>query len=303
MFCRKCGNQLADNAKFCNACGNPVAVNNNADPQPVIPDEPAAPVMEEAIIPGSVPIPEQTEQPAYQQPNPQPYQPYQPNYQQPAAQPYPYPQTSPVPTAATSQPGKIDRFLVPILNLFFFSIMLICTTLLPLYGDKAYSFGPASYLKDLSKVTTKNIFSVSIDAISDGNNATRFMYLGIWVHIIFCAVAFIFLLIAFIRLFTSSPNKEYKVICELRISILSSFIGILFGIGFMIASYMSGRNAKFSGVFSNVLYFWSYIVLAVAIGTVIAAFIIRGKAKKQHEYDTAYSNPNAMYPQSSNRGF
>ena len=30
MFCRSCGNKLADNAKFCNLCGSPVAAPNTA---------------------------------------------------------------------------------------------------------------------------------------------------------------------------------------------------------------------------------------------------------------------------------
>lgn len=31
MFCRKCGKELSDNAKFCNRCGTPVIKDNKIE--------------------------------------------------------------------------------------------------------------------------------------------------------------------------------------------------------------------------------------------------------------------------------
>ena len=66
MFCSKCGNPLADNAKFCSACGAPVKISQEASP---VPQQPASVSDEVGSVqmpkPVNVPKPE----PLMQEPN------------------------------------------------------------------------------------------------------------------------------------------------------------------------------------------------------------------------------------------
>ena len=66
MFCSKCGNTLADNAKFCSACGAPVKISQEASP---VPQQPASVSDEVGSVqmpkPVNVPKPE----PLMQEPN------------------------------------------------------------------------------------------------------------------------------------------------------------------------------------------------------------------------------------------
>ena len=66
MFCRICGQNLADGAKFCTGCGNPVAAET---PNPAPEQSAAAPV--ETPVPQPQPTIEPAPQPAYQAPTPQ----------------------------------------------------------------------------------------------------------------------------------------------------------------------------------------------------------------------------------------
>ncbi|MBR6873506.1 MAG: zinc-ribbon domain-containing protein [Ruminococcus sp.] len=314
MFCRNCGNQLADNAKFCNKCGNPVASAAAVkDPEPVIGDviipQDANPFEEandfasrEQASYQQEPSPYQQEANPYQQQNnPAGYQPYQPNYQQPYAQPYPYPQTSAVPGGNISKSSV--NFIPHIIAMFILSIFMICSPLLKMFGNSSYSFGTASYLNDMSKLgdkMNKNVFSFTFEQISEGDADTKFMLIGFWVHALFEAVAFIFLVLAVFRLFSKRQDKQFKVLSDLRISLVSSFIGIIGVIGCMIASYMNYRNSKFSGVFSDVIYVWGYIFFALSLISLIVCSVFRGMAKRQFNRDTSY---NAMAAQDMQNRF
>lgn len=90
MFCKNCGAQLNDDAKFCTSCGNVVAAEAPA-PQPEVQT-----------------VPQQPAQPVYQQPV-QPVQPGQPVYQQPVYQ-------QPV---APAQPNPAVTNFVAALKSFF----------------------------------------------------------------------------------------------------------------------------------------------------------------------------------------
>lgn len=80
MFCRVCGKEIADGAKFCLYCGTPSAA------APVAPAAPAAPAPAPTPVPTPAPAPQPVQ---YQQSVPAPqYAPQpQPQYQQPVQQP------------------------------------------------------------------------------------------------------------------------------------------------------------------------------------------------------------------------
>ena len=286
MFCRSCGNQLADNAKFCNRCGAKVAPKpETATPPPVIPDSVPVPPPAPAPAPISEPGPAagndffQKEQPVYK-----PYEPA-PAYQQPAPQPYPAQNAF----YGNEGAGKMGRFAGLAALLFALAAFMISSPFLHMYGDSKYSFGSFSYLFDMSKAANKNIFSMSIDAISKGSGDTVLFFLALWVNILFEVCALIFLIIAFIGLFSSRKDKPVKVLGNIRVSISLSLIGFIISFGLMIASYL--QYGKFSNIFKDVFYVFAYVFLGVAILSIILACIFVGQAKKENEVKTSYQQP------------
>ena len=279
MFCKKCGNQIADNAKFCNRCGEPCA-GSPGDKEPFSPVQDAARYAENsspAAATGTSDDFFQKEQPVYK--------PYEPVYPQPAGQPYP----APASVNAGTGTGGMGKHIVPSVILFVLSLFMISSPFLKLFGDSRFSFSPFSYLNDLSKVSGKNIFSLSIDSISNGKSDTVFFFLSLWVNIIFEVCALIFVLIAFIGLFSKKQNKAVKVLGNLRVSIGLSLLGFLISFGLMIASYM--KYGEFSGIFKEVFYIFSYVCLGVAVLSMILAVVFVGNAKKEDAVNNSYQQP------------
>ena len=281
MFCKKCGNQIADNAKFCNMCGEPnVKASDPQDTIAVIPDP--AP----SAMPGSSNDPAGAADGFFQKEQPV-YKPYEPAYQQPAGMPY---QPHPMPDSnVTGGSGTMGKHSIPAVILFIMSLFMISSPFLKMFGDSDFSFSSFSYLNDFAKVSGKNIFSVSIEAFDKGGSQTILFFLSLWVNIIFEICALIFVLIAFFGLFSSKQNKAVKVLGNLRVSIGLSLFGFLISFGLMIASYM--KYGKFSDIFSQVFYIFSYICLGVAILSFILAIIFAGKAKKDNAFNSAYQKP------------
>ncbi len=85
MFCRSCGQMLADGAKFCTACGNPVAA-EPAAPEQVVQAQVETPVPQ--TEPAFQPTPPSTFEPAVSEPEVQPafVPPVQPAYEASAPQ-------------------------------------------------------------------------------------------------------------------------------------------------------------------------------------------------------------------------
>lgn len=90
MFCKNCGNEIPEGAKFCVNCGTPVEVPSEPAPEaPSTPvyEEPAAPVIEKPAPVAEEPAPTYEEPtPVYEEPTPVQAVPQQPVYQQPVYQ-------------------------------------------------------------------------------------------------------------------------------------------------------------------------------------------------------------------------
>lgn len=280
MFCRSCGNQIADNAKFCNMCGAHVTPNNDASaPSSVIPDPapaPAAPQPEQRYDTGASNDFFQKEQPVYK--------PYEPAYHEPVSQPY-----APSKSADAGSTGGMGKFIGPAAVLFLFAAFLISSPFLHMFGDSKYSFGAFSYLNDLAKIADKNIFSLTIDAISNGSGTVILLFVSLWSNILFEFCALIFLIIALIGLASNKKNKAVKVLGNIRVSISLSLIGLLICIGTMIAYYLN--YGKFSGLFKEVFYIFAYVFLGVAIVSMVLACIFVGKAKREYAVSSSYQQP------------
>ena len=286
MFCRSCGNQLADNAKFCNMCGNKVVKLEATDsfPSPVIPDPEPVPMPAEQPV-----INDNQDNGFFQQQQPV-YKPYEPAYQQPIAQPV-YKNT--VYTSGKPAVSKTTSTVYAVI-MYLIAAFLVASPFLHMYGDKTYHFGSFSNLHDLSKVSGKNIFSTVIDIISDGSTDYKLFYIGLSVHIIFEICALIFLLIALFRLLSKRQDKILKVLSDLRLSVSLSFFGIFTSVGLMTASYLV-RN-KFSGLFSNVFYIFTYVFVPLSLIALIVCCIFVGQTRRAYAVNSAYNQPAPQQP-------
>ena len=295
MFCRSCGNQLADNAKFCNKCGTKVQVREEAvGPPPVIPDpEPVQMPYQEPVINNNV---NNNDNGFFQQEQPV-YKPYEPAYQQPMGQPVYKNTLYTDPTPAVSS-GTTTLFAV---ILYLISAFLISSPFLKMYGDKVYRFGSFTYLHDLNKITSKNIFSYSLDMIGDGSTETKLFFIGLWAHIIFEVCALIFLLIALFRLLSHRQDKMLRVICDLRLSISLSFFGIFASFGLMTASYLVDHKA--SDLFDNVYYVFTFVFVPLALVALIMSCIFVGKVRRANAVNTAYNRPAPQPPYGGPAGY
>ncbi len=273
MFCRNCGNKLADNAKFCNMCGSPVKVVQPAADlmEPVIPEQPAAQTQE----------PVQQDNGFLQQEQPV-YKPYEPAYQEPIAQPYRQQ------TVYTGSEGvsRFGRFTLPAVIMFLLSGFLIASPFLKMFGSKVYPFSAFSHFRDLSKLEHKNVFSATFQMIDEGNKDTVLLYVGLWVLWIFEVCALVFLIMAMIRLFSSRKDRAAKFFSDIRISAGLSFFGVWGSICLMAASYLV--YGKFSGLFSKVFYIWTYVMGPAALVTFILSIVFAVKAKRSTEISTSY---------------
>ena len=274
MFCRSCGNQLADNAKFCNKCGAQVAA----------PAQPSAPQ--------NNPQPTATQQiPIQPQPMRQPQQPYQLNYQQPMAQqqtPVP-PMAQPYPQQAASYqletpftPGKIAAMFG-----WCVSVFLLFTTLFKVFHAKSfirdYSFGTASYLKDwgkMAEINKENIISYTFKHLGDTFETGVFLS-GLWLHVIFECIACIVLLAALINLFSKDRYSEASLWGKVKAASVLSFLGNCCAVLAVIINDVKSNLDADKGFFED----WpvkpgvpAYLFIALALVTAIVCGIMSGKA-------------------------
>ena len=140
-FCKYCGAQLSDDARFCPECGSPL---EQQVPPPVQP------------VPQPVSPPQPVQQPQPVQPAPQPMQPqqpvpppqYQPQPVQPAPQPVPPTQASyqPQPVSVKKKSG-VPKFVIIIAGIVGFLIIAVLLLTLVVGPGIMRSAGKADYYK------------------------------------------------------------------------------------------------------------------------------------------------------------
>ncbi|MBR6046096.1 MAG: zinc ribbon domain-containing protein [Ruminococcus sp.] len=292
MFCRNCGNKLADNAKFCNLCGTPVAKPAGVQaPKPSQPAQPASPKTEPVIPPQPQQAP-QFQQPQFQRPQFEQPQFEQPQYQQPQYQQPGYPGQPAAQGATPAQQmlasigstGKILGLIAAAVCIF-----LICTVFIHSFDAKSYytnySYGAQKYLSNMSKsadLANKNIFSMTIDYIKDGPDSAVFI-IGIWSHVVFEAIAAIFVLVGLVRAFMSGKLNEKKMWGALKMSSLASFLGTLLILVCTIASSIIVNVKNDLSAFKNwvvVPNFLAYLFLAVALASLIFCGIMKSRVNQ-----------------------
>lgn len=267
MFCRNCGNKLADNAKFCNKCGNPVAVKPSEDVQQVIGE--SAPAQEQEFF--------QQEQPVYK--------PYEPSQQEPIGQPY-YQQSAPIQQPVSNPAASMGRYSLSAGVLMLLCCFLVSAPFIKMFAPARYSFSTFSFLKAVSKNRDKNIFSLSLDAIAEGATDNKLFYISLWVQIIFAICALIFIISALVRLAGSRQDKALKVLRELRLSAGMSFCGVFGSVGLMTASAIV-TGESFEGLLREVYNAWTYVFLGVSLLALILGIVFAVSAK--HVYESAQS--------------
>lgn len=317
MFCRNCGNQLADNAKFCGKCGSPVvqktqpaaeqpapepvteSVIVSSEPQPAprndqyqqpAPQPQPIPEPEPAPIPQPTPIPQQFEQ-NYQQPNVQ--QPYvqQPYPQQPVAQPFPQQQAVPQPSSSS---GKIVGFVMMLCCIFF-----VCTFFIKCYTIIDSDFSVYTYLDRIAEAAEdrdigffKYYFS---DLIGDSAWYGAAFYICILLNILFDVLAVIMLIFGFVRLASSDRMSEVKMWTDIKVSVLFSFLGTLsMFVGVFIANVFDNLKNDL-GIFEE----WGcipgvlvYVFLAAEIAVIFICGLMKRKAVRSVSVNTpAYAVP------------
>lgn len=288
MFCRSCGNKLADNAKFCNVCGTKIAAPAQNAPTQNIPSQ--------NNIPQQVPtqnIPIQQNMPQQPQTVRQPQQPYQLNYVPPMAQQQtpvppmaqPYPQQSAAP--ALEKPvttGKIIAMLGWCVSCF-----LLFTTLFKVFHARSfirdYTFGTASYLKDLGKSASylkMNVFSFTFKHIGD-DFETAVLFSGLWLHVLFECIACIVLLIALISLFSKHRSSEAALWRRVKASAVLSFLGNCCSVLAIIIDDVKSNLDADKGFFEDWPVkpgFLAYFFIGLALVTAIICGIMSRRAER-----------------------
>lgn len=312
MFCRNCGNQLNDNAKFCGLCGTPVV--NKQEPQQSAPEPAAQPVSEQtpvqpeqyqqpftqpqpipepepAPIPQPIPAP-QPEQPFvqnYQQPMSQPF-PQQP-YQQPAAQPYPQQAAAPV-QQTRSASGKVLGIVMILLAAFF-----ACTLFIKCYSIAKRDFSTYSYLEQLGKVADrldKNVFTYTFDVVKTSTWYGAFFIISLWVNVLFAGLAVIMLIFALVRVFSSGVKAELRMWSDIRAALIFCFIGSFAVLASVITADVADNFKADLGMFED----WgcvpgvlAYVFVAAEIAAFVFCGIVKNKARNRNAVAPGYVNP------------
>ena len=318
MFCRNCGNKLADNAKFCGLCGNPVVRNTEPQPEEPIIEEPAPvpepvtasepapsqeyeqyqqtapqpqpiPEPEPAPIPQPTPIPQQFEQnyqqydQNYQQPSAQPYQQtgYAQPYQQPMSQPFPQ-QGMPQQTAVrSSASGKIIGFVMMLCSIFF-----VCTLFIKCYSVLESDFSVFGNLQKLAEVADdhdKNFVSYMSDLIGSSPWYGAAFYIGMLLNVLFDVLAVVMIIFAFVRLASKDSMSEIKMWSDIKASVIFGFLGSFsMFVCILIANIFNNLKIDL-GIFDE----WGcvpgvlmYVFLAAEIVVIVVCGIMKSRARK-----------------------
>lgn len=283
MFCRSCGNKLADNAKFCNLCGSPVAAPNTAPaetaPQAQQPAAPEKPVSQPMTAPLLRRPPQQSQSPV------QPQQPYgQPNFQPTFSEAQvPPPMPAPTPAAVTV---KQNRTVTTVLGLISAAvcIFLICSVFFKCY-DTVLSgkFGTYSYLDrvaEVGKFYDKNVITYSIEGIKH-DLSSAVLLITMWLQVVLNAAAAILIIVGVIFAFGRSETSEVKMWGMLKTAAICCFLGCLFcTAGVMFASINSNIENK-APAFKNwttTPNFFAYFFIGLSLVTVIVCSVLKSRS-------------------------
>ncbi|MBR6103370.1 MAG: zinc-ribbon domain-containing protein [Ruminococcus sp.] len=325
MFCRNCGNKLADNAKFCNLCGTAV-------PKPAQPAQNTAPAGQPPQAPKpQQPIPQLLRRPPQQKAEPaapvneplpiQQPSPAQPNSQQPVQQPYPgapgqegqYQQPyidkptfqnavapgQPVPMPVAEPPKPIDRNIVIFgLCCAAVCIFLVCSVFFKGFTGKGFGaadFGTYKYLDriaEVGKLVDKNVFSYSWEGIkADVDSAV--LIISLWTHVLFEIFAVIFVISAIVRAFGKGRVSEVKMWGNLKNSALFSFLGNFISFAGVVFAVVRPRIAAKKEVFKDwwaVPNFFIYFFIGLSLATLITCSIMKRRTRAKMVNENAALN-------------